>query len=126
MLGTNVPDVNWGDLCINPSPAYGVQVNQMVLDISTSFSLTQKVMAPTREGNTLDLMFITSPNIMSEPYTVPGMGDHDAVGSKVNMTPSKTKSTPGTVYVFSKEKKGQMEQDLIDLSSRYIENNNDQ
>ena len=54
----NLLDITWSDGhgCINPSPAYGVDVNTYFLDTINDHGLKQLVCDPTRNDHILDLV----------------------------------------------------------------------
>ena len=49
------------------------------MDIVNNHSLTQVVQEPTHGKNTLDLIFTTSPDLMDEIQTTPGISNHHEV-----------------------------------------------
>ena len=75
----NLPDITWsvGHGCINPSPAYGVDVNTYFLDII--YDLEQLVGDPTRKDRILDLVITTQPEMLKDVSIDPGMSDHEAI-----------------------------------------------
>lgn len=75
----NLPDINWEDNSIKPNPQYTSAVSEKMIDLADNFNLTQIIHEPTRQGNILDLVFTTHPDLMDRTYVVPGMSDHDAV-----------------------------------------------
>ena len=54
----------------NPSPIYGHEVNQVMLDIANDYGLEQLVCEETR---TLDLVFSSRPTLISLHYVSPAM-----------------------------------------------------
>ena len=118
----NAPSCDWINLSHSPSPNYGTAVNDLILDISRDLGLTQMVESPTREGNTLDLLFCSHPDSALKPVTVPGISDHMAVTMMVRLKPISIRHKPRTVYLFKKENKEQMEKDLEQLKKEYLQN----
>ena len=59
----NLPSVFWAEdnYSIQPNPAYGIEVNNKLLDIVNSHFLTQHVKQPTRGHHILDLVFTSNP-----------------------------------------------------------------
>ena len=77
----NLPHISWDNGCgqVNPSPAYGLQVNNILLDIVNDFHLEQLVHETTRDNHTLDLIFCTDPARVTSVSVIPGISDHEAV-----------------------------------------------
>ena len=73
----NLPSVNWETSDISPSPRYGREVNKMALDMCNDLFLTQMVEETTRGRNILDLMFVSSPDLVSSVETKAGIIMHD-------------------------------------------------
>ena len=74
----NLPGIDWGSNQLIPSPQYGAEVNNLALDISNEFSFTQVVQEPTRGRNNLDVVFVTSPDLISIVSIGPGISYHDS------------------------------------------------
>ena len=74
----NCPDIDWSKHCTNPV-ADQWEVQQQLLDLSTSHRLTQIVEEPTRQGNILDLCLTNNPSLIKGVSVIPGISDHDAV-----------------------------------------------
>ena len=77
----NLPHISWDNGCgqVNPSPAYGLQVNNTLLDIVNDFHLEQLVHENTRDNHTLDQIFCTNPARVTFVSVIPGISDHEAV-----------------------------------------------
>ena len=77
----NLPHISWDNGCgqVNPSPAYGLQVNNTLLDIVNDFHLEQLVHENTHDNHTLYLIFCTNPARVTSVSVIPGISDHDAV-----------------------------------------------
>jgi len=76
----NLPGINWLDGYgqLGPHPSYGVELNNLFLDVINDIGLNQFVNTPTRNNNVLDLVLSTSSNIADLTIS-PGMSDHEAV-----------------------------------------------
>ena len=68
--GVNLPDMDWENVYVNPSPIHGHEVNQVMLDIANDYGLEQLVCEETR---TLDLVFSSRPTLISLHYVSPAM-----------------------------------------------------
>ena len=75
----NLPDIDWDDTSVRSSPQYGNEVNQLLIDFCNEFSLKQLVSEPTRGRNTLDLMFVSFPDLVNSVSVKSGIGDHESV-----------------------------------------------
>ena len=62
----NLPTISWDDGLgkVNPNPAYGLEVNYLLIDILNDNHLEQLVTQPTRGNNILDLLFCTFPALI--------------------------------------------------------------
>ena len=74
----NLPGIVCSDRIKDP-PSYG---SHTFVEIRESLDLTQMVQKPTREGNILDLIIVTSPDRCHRLDVIPGISDHDAVCAK--------------------------------------------
>jgi len=83
----NLPNITWLDGIgqISPSPTYGTEVNQSLLETINEFGLGQLVTDPTRGENILDLIFSTHPESVSNIEVIPGISDHEAVYCELNL-----------------------------------------
>ena len=73
----NLPGINWDTLTYSPTASKKAQW-EYLLNIAADFQLEQLNLEPTRNKNTLELMFTTSPEI-SNCSTGPGISDHDHI-----------------------------------------------
>ena len=82
MLGGdfNLPDINWQIPEVPPGSKH-VAISNKLLEVASKHSLEQQVKIPTRNENTLDLLFTNKPGLIKEVSTVPGISpnDHDIV-----------------------------------------------
>ena len=75
-------------------------VNTRFVEIRESLGLTEIVEEPTREGNTLYLILVTSPDRCQRVDVIPGISDHDAVCVTYEAKVSRNKKKPGNMYLF--------------------------
>ena len=86
MMGDfNLPSISWTDVGgqVTSPLTYGLEVNNTFLDIVNDFGIEQFVNSPTRQSNTLDLVFLTYQNI-TDVIVTPGMSDHEAITLCIN------------------------------------------
>jgi endonuclease/exonuclease/phosphatase family metal-dependent hydrolase len=70
----NLPDTNWSEQTISPNQ-YTVGTNQTYLDIASDNGLEQIVDFPTRNENTLDLIFTSHPSYKQRCKPIPAIGN---------------------------------------------------
>ena len=77
----NLPSIEWSDGqgTILPNPTYGHGLNEAFVDIINNHNLEQFVSSPTRQNHVLDLVFVSTPSLIKELHTAPGMSDHEIV-----------------------------------------------
>ena len=85
-----------------PGKQYTKEINFKLLDIINKTGFTQIVNEPTRGSNILDLIFSTYPAQLEATHTTPGMSDHLAVSTNLNIKINRTKKAPRKVYNFKK------------------------
>ena len=56
----------------------------MDMDIINNHNLEQFVSSPTRQNLVLDLVFVSTPSLIKELHTAPGMSDHEIVTFLIN------------------------------------------
>ena len=74
----NTGDINWELGTVLPNSNQKA-VNELVLNISQKFDLTQLQREPTRESNLLDLFFTNKPMLVKNDLAIPGISDHEIV-----------------------------------------------
>ena len=72
------------------------------MDIANDFNLTQIVTEPTRQGNILDLLFTSHPDLVDKVYIVPVMSDHDAVICDINLRANPPANPKRNVYLYKR------------------------
>ena len=77
----SLPSVSWAEdnYSIQPNPAYGIEVNNKLLDIVNSHFLTQHVKQPTRGHNILDLVFTSNSDMVTNLEVQSGISDYDTI-----------------------------------------------
>ena len=101
----NLPSIKWsnGQGTILPNPTYGHNLNEVFIDIINNHNLEQCVNSPTRQNHVLDLVFASTPFLIKEPRTAPGMSDHEIVMFSINCKhPSINKKAPRRVHFYHK------------------------
>ena len=81
----NLPDIRWPDSMVLPSPQYGSEINNLLFSITQDNNLIQCVADPTRGSNILDLVLSTNDSVIKSCEVVPGISDHEAVLTSVDL-----------------------------------------
>ena len=97
----NLPGIDWETWqtgCTNKSQ------HKVLLDFLLNNSLSQLISQATRptSNNILDLLITSSPNLIENIQTVPGISDHLAIIFDVNLKPHIPKKPSRKVYQFHK------------------------
>lgn len=103
MLGGdfNLPNVDWEDGSVKSNPQYTAAINWKTIDIANDLNLTQMLMESTQQGNILDLLFTSHPDLVDKVYTAPGMRDHDAVICDINLRANPPANPKRNVYPYN-------------------------
>ena len=117
----NLPGINWGLKELIPSPQYGIEVNNIALDITNEFSLTQVVQEPTRGRNNLDIVLTSSPDLIRNVIIGPGISDHDSVTVDFNFRASVSHKKRRKVFIFQKADTTKLQSEIAKLKESFIE-----
>ena len=101
----NFPAIKWsnGQGTILPNPIYGHNLNEVFIDIINNHNLEQLVHSPTRQNHVLDLVFASTPSLIKELGTAPGMSDHEIISFFINCKHLLiNKKVPRRVYLYHK------------------------
>ena len=110
----SLPDINWSEQTIS-SNQYTVGTNQTYLAIASANGLEQIIDFPTRNENTLDLIFTSHPSYKQRCKPIPAIGnsDHDIVLLDIACNPIKPKPTRHKISLWKKANIYQIQEDLI-------------
>lgn len=97
----NCPDINWEHLTVKSGSEKEVQ--QQLIETTTSASLTQIHDQPTRADNMLDLVFTSNPSLIKTSVSVPGISDHDIVITDMEIKPHYQKILLGKAIYTPKQ-----------------------
>ena len=117
----NVPSIDWKNNTLGSNPQYGQRINSKMLEIADNHCLHQMVDETTRNESILDLIFTTSPDLLSKCQTVPGISDHDAVSAEYEIKACISEKEPRKVYIFNKADHKKIELDLIELQNEFYD-----
>ena len=119
----NLPDISWsdGNGRINPSPTYGTEVNQLLLDSVNDNGLEQLVSVPTRGKNILDLLFCSHPYLIADVEIIPGISDHEAVFYCLNLSSKPlTNEVEHPIFLYHKGDMNSLKSDMLDFQMKFI------
>ena len=116
----NVPNIKWDLGEIKENPQYGYESNHAMLDTVNELFLTQMVDEPTRGANTLDQIFTTYPDQMTNIRTSPGMSGHDTVQGTFVGKLKLNQKTQRKIYMYDKASKDIIIQELTQLKEHIL------
>ena len=98
----NLPHISWVNGCgqINSNPAYGLQINNTLLDIINDLHMEQLIHENTRNSHILDLVFCTHPARATLASVVPGISDHEAIFLCFNTKPLQHGDSSHSIYLY--------------------------
>ena len=110
----NLHDINWSEQTII-SNQYTEGTNQTYLDIASDNGIEHIVDFPTRNENTLDLIFTSHPSYKQRCKPIPAIGnsDHDIVLLDIACNPIKPKPTRHKISLWKKANIYKILEDLI-------------
>ena len=97
----NCPDIDRDTAAVALSAA-GRHLQQTLVDLTLTAQLTQIHEEPTRNGNTIDLVFFTNPSLKRYSASIRGLSDLEAVVADLDTCPQRIKEKLGCLYLFSK------------------------
>ena len=74
----NCPDINWESMSV-PNNSSDKEIQTKLMEITSSFQLTQIHEQPTREDNLLDIVLTTNPSLVKTSKNTPGISDHEMI-----------------------------------------------
>ena len=80
-------------------------------------NLTQVHNQPTREGNLLDLVFVSNPTLVKSSTNVPGISDHDIIITHMKTRVHHQKSQPRKCFIYKKADWTAIHKDLSNLNN---------
>ncbi|MCG7878228.1 MAG: endonuclease/exonuclease/phosphatase family protein, partial [Candidatus Thiodiazotropha endolucinida] len=117
----NFPGYDWLNNCLKPNCNYPTLTYQFV-DLLDDLSLTQLVNTPTRGNNVLDLVIANNPSLIAACRVIPGVSDHDAVLTEVNLKPIRNKQNPRKIPLYKKADWIGLRKHMLDFGQSLREN----
>ena len=82
----NLPGIDWDNGVVNPKAANKSQCELLLSSLDTH-ALARIHKEPTREENILDLLITNKPGLIKSSHNVPGISDHCAVVTELDIDP---------------------------------------
>jgi hypothetical protein len=112
----NCPDINWENGTVSGST--DTRIQEKLVEITEDSMLTQIHDEPTRQNNTIDLIFASNPSLVKFSKTVPGCCDHSAVVADFETRPQRVKEKPRKTHLFSKVNWQTLNEELKPLNGK--------
>ncbi|KAL8621655.1 hypothetical protein ACOMHN_024626 [Nucella lapillus] len=97
----NCPHINWINHTTH-STGKDNDIQQSLVDIMQSSTLTQVHYSPTRFMNILDLIFFSNPSLVKSSVSVPGISDHEMIVTAADTRPQRTTPLAKKCFQFHK------------------------
>ena len=97
----NLPGIYWDNWVVNPKAANKSQCELLLSSLDTH-ALAQVHKEPTREENILVLLITNKPGLIKSSHSVPGISDHCAVVTELDIDPPYRRTKPPPVRQFKK------------------------
>ena len=101
----NLGDIDWSaEVPLLTTQFPPSALHNRLLCITEDFLLTQHVKCVTRptSGKTLDLLFSSYPNVISDVHTIPGMSDHLAILFQINVKAPRSFKPPRKSFDYKR------------------------
>ena len=105
----NCPDINWTNLTASGQDR---ELQQGLADLMGTHNLNQIHETPTREGNLLDLVFVSNPTLVKSLVNVPGISDHDIIITDFETKVHHQSNIKRKCYIYSKANWDNIHDDL--------------
>ena len=123
----NLPDINWTTKATKGN-ARDRQQCQQLLNFAHDLALDQMVMFPTRQQgstkNTLDLVFTTHPDLITNTTVGPGLADHDIVITEANIRAKWNRTPKRKILLYSKANTDKISEDMSRFRTSFLSTGN--
>ena len=121
-------DFNTGDISWDSGEVIGnsdAPNARKLLGITEHFGLTQHQCEVTRQSSNavLDLVFSSNPNLVSRVNVVPGMSDHHAILTTLDVRPKSHVKKPHKVYRYKAADFDGLRADMANYATDFLSNN---
>ena len=117
----NLPGIDWDNGVVNPKAANKSQ-RELLLSSLDTHALAQIHKEPTREENILDLLITNKPGLIKSSHSVPGISDHCAVVTELDIDPPYRRTKPRPVPQFKKANWEAIRQQIRSCWTSFSEN----
>ena len=117
----NLPGIDWDNGVVNPKAANKSQCELLLSSLDTH-ALAQIHKEPTREENILDLLITNKPGLIKSSHSVPGISDHCAVVTELDIDPPYRRTKPRPVRQFKKANWEAIRQQIRSCWTSFSEN----
>ena len=117
----NLPGIDWDNGVVNPKAASKSQCELLLSSLDTH-ALAQIHKEPTREENILDLLITNKPGLIKSSHSVPGISDHCAVVTELDIDPPYRRTKPRPVRQFKKANWEAIRQQIRSCWTSFSEN----
>ena len=93
----NCLDIHWSTHTAHSTGKENL-IQQLLIDISSSFLLTKVQQTPTRGSNILDLVFTSNPTLVKSSVSIQDISDHDIIMSNLYTKPHTASLKACTCY----------------------------
>ena len=119
----NLPSIDWDTLTIK-TPARDSKQCIRMLDIAHDHFLNQLVLDPSRYGpssaNTLDLLFASKPDLVSDIIVSAGISDHHLVSARLNRNVHTSNQACRKVFNFNKGNQDSFCNDMKRFTDHFV------
>jgi len=119
----NFLDISWYDgyAQIDSNPAYGTGINQLFVNSINDYGLEQFINTPTCGNNTLDLLFCSHPNLISNIKIAPGNSDHDVILYSLDLhNRPLIDKVDHPIYLYHKGNMDGLKIDILNFQTQFI------
>ena len=117
----NLPGIDWDNGVVNPKAANKSQCELLLSSLDTH-ALAQIHKEPTWEENILDLLITNKPGLIKSSHSVPGISDHCAVVTELDIDPPYRRTKPRPVRQFKKANWEAIRQQIRSCWTSFSEN----
>ena len=119
----NLPGVNWEEKRVPPRTPHKKQA-KFLLSSMEDLNLHQMVHFPTRNDNTLDLLFTDTPDLINRAYSAPGLSDHETVIVDHQLKATINKKKPRNVTLYHRANWQEVKDRIKVFATDYFAANN--
>ncbi|XP_030834498.1 uncharacterized protein LOC115921297 [Strongylocentrotus purpuratus] len=116
----NQPNIDWLTSSTVLNHSASKESADKLLQTTQAYGLEQKVMQPTRLNNTLDLVLVNNSSLIDEVLVIPGLSDHHAVLTDLNVGVRKSKTPTRKIYIRQKANVEKIRQEMSDFSDAFL------